>query len=218
MLRSSCQPDGLHKCRFIPSKDAYCYVHYPFSFVLNFQRNNFSASRKSFGNGTSNKLEVHVGKGLCPAPVIRQVRKIQHRRLRADEKIRQHWIVGILAAILAERHARAPGGICIQRDFFKITQIFFHRLARASACREFAISYRTDGELPALRPMFDGLQAGAMMRMIFVQPGNDYRSVHENHGRVLRNNSSPEMSPSQVPARARMCSTMALRAAGSWRT
>ena len=98
-------------------------THCPFSFALNFQRNNFSASRKSFGSGTSNELKVHVRKGLHPAAVIRQVGKIQNRRLGADEKIWQHRIVGILAAILAERHARAPGGIRIQRNFFEITQI-----------------------------------------------------------------------------------------------
>jgi hypothetical protein len=47
---------------------------------------------------------------------------------------------------------------------------------------------------------------------------NGHRSVHQNYGRVLRNNASPEIEPSQVPARVRMCSIRASRAAGTSRT
>src|SRR5438045_9433436 len=45
----------------------------------------------------------------------------------------------------------------------------------------------------------------------FVQPGDDNGSINQNHGRVFRSNSAPEILPSQLPARARMWRWASLR-------
>jgi len=47
---------------------------------------------------------------------------VAHGGLRADEKIRQHRIIRVFSAILAESNACAPRGIRVQRYFSKLLE------------------------------------------------------------------------------------------------
>ena len=69
-----------------------------------------------------------------------------HGGLGADEKIWQDRIISVLAPILAEGNARAPRGIGVDGNDFKVAQILIHCIARATVRSQFRQGHGTDGE------------------------------------------------------------------------
>ena len=167
---------------------------------------------------SANKFKVHIREALDPPAIICEVTKIAHGSLRSNEKVGQNRIVRWFPAVLTKGHSRPPSCIGIEWNRFKITQILIHCISRSASRGQFAVRDRADRQPIARGGPYYRRQAGIVLRVIPIQPGNNDRRVHENHGRVLRNNSSPEISPSHVPARARMCSTTASWTAGLERT
>ena len=89
-----------------------------------------------------------------------------------------------------------------------VGRIFEVRRAATVSFHELKIHVGKSKSIP-LRPTLQGGQASAVLGMVLVQPRDDDRSIDENHGRVRRRSSAPEISPVHVPARALRCSTTA---------
>src|SRR5436190_9590433 len=159
--------------------------------------------------------KFHLGEGGQPAAVACQVLTIQRRCLSANQKVREHRLAVLGGGIgPAKGQARTPGGLKIQLNLPKIQEIRFHCLPGPSARGQLGKGDRTHCQLVLPGPVLKRFGAGPMVCVGSVKPGDNDRGIHQNHGRVLRRSSLPEMLPSHEPARSRMRFCNSLRVPG----
>src|SRR5215469_14050758 len=98
------------------------------------------------------------------------MRDVSHCCLRPYQKIGQHGIIALTAAVLSERNPGSPGVIKIQFDSLEQGQCLFYMFSHPGTGREFRKSYSTDRQLIALNPLLDHATASAMGGMAFIEP------------------------------------------------
>ena len=143
---------------------------------------------------------------LRATAIIGQMRPAMNQSLGADKEIRQHRIMlSFGGTILSESHPSPPGRFSIQRNLAEDSKLLVNVLPRASAAGQFRIRHGGNSQFIPLAGALQGFGACLVVFVVPIKPGHDHRRVHQDHGRVLRSNSSPDQCPCQVPAYFRMC-------------
>lgn len=162
-------------------------------------------------NASGREKKFHFGECAEPASVVRQMAATESRSLRANKKIRQHWSSLVLSRVIASKSdSRSPR--CLEVEFHarESAQFDVHSFSSSSARRRLGVRHRTEGEFVFINPVEEGFAAGSVMFVRRIHPRNDDRRINEDHGRVRRNNSAPEIFPSHFPPCSMMCFCAAL--------
>jgi hypothetical protein len=153
----------------------------------------------------ADKLKIHPRPGSKPSIVVGQMFPFPNCRLSADQEIRQYRLVPIRLWKTGEGLAGTQTIVGIQIHDFKVPQVILDCLPASPACRQFGQRDHRRGQ-QAVGHFQYALFTGCMVLVAHVQPCYNYRSIDQRlHGRVSFNRSLPEILPSQVPDRARIC-------------
>jgi hypothetical protein len=152
------------------------------------------------------KDKLHLRKGAQPSAIVRQVRTLKHRRLGADEEVRENHVSLSFSRLKpAKRHTCSPGGFECHINALENRKVQVNRVLGSPPRRELSIRNRADCQLIAAGAHKENIGAFGMIWVRAVQPRDNNGSIDEDHGRVLRSNSAPDSLPSHVPDRSRMC-------------
>src|SRR5438105_2311956 len=165
------------------------------------------------------KQKLHVWK--CPEtpPIIGKMPAAQCGGLGAYEEVRQDGLLSPPAGRIASKgRASTPGRSKVKVKTAKDLEVFVNGFLRPSTRSQLRIGHRADRHMLLPGPLDQGGFTTGMVRMSFVQPGDNNGSINQAHGRVFRSNSAPEILPSQLPARARIWRWASLREPDFFRT
>jgi hypothetical protein len=152
------------------------------------------------------KNKLHLGKGTQSASIVREMTAAKHGGLGTNEKIGQNGtLLTFGRGPTTESNTRSPCSLEIQFHPPEQSKLLIHSFTDPSASRQFRVSHRPDRKLIFVDPFIERFTTTHVMFVIGIHPRNDHRRIDENHGRVRRNNSAPEILPSHLPACSRMC-------------
>jgi hypothetical protein len=152
------------------------------------------------------EYEFDIRKSTQPAAIVREMATTEHGGLGTDKKVGQNGAMLTFGCSPTPKiNPCPPCSLKIQFHPPEQSKLPIDSFTDSSAGSQFSVSHRAHRKVIFVDPLIERFATTHVMFVSGIHPCNDHRSIYENHGRVRRNNSVPEILPSHLPACSKMC-------------